>query len=97
MKEVAERQKRFNRNRRAKMAFRNASFLLALLVLIAALLNALGMLPTSANNWITFALSVLTAGVVLMTVWPQKPAAEALADRMKRQAAKSRHQQQKGE
>ncbi len=97
MKEIAERQKRLSQRRRMQAGLRNGSFLVAVLVMIAALLNAFGVLPASANNWITFALSVLTAGVVLVTVWPQKPAAEALADKMKRQAAKSRYQQQKDE
>jgi fatty acid desaturase len=94
MKEVAEQQKRFNQRRRVKLALRNASFLIAMFVMIAALLNALGVFPAWVNNWITFALSVLTAGVVLTAVWPKKSTAEALADKMRRQASKSRQHTQ---
>ncbi len=90
MREVAKRQKQFNQRQRIQAGLLNISFLVAVLVMIAAFLNALGLFPTSANNWITFTLSVLTAVVLLVTVWPKKSASEALADKMRQQASKSR-------
>jgi len=66
MRDVAKRQKRFNQRQRIQSGLRNISFVAAILVMIVAFLNALGVFQASVNNWITFVLSVLTAGVVLV-------------------------------
>jgi len=92
MRVAAKEQKRFNQRQRIQSGLRNISFVVAVLVMIVAFLNALGVFQASVNNWITFALSVLTAGVILVTVWPKKSAGEALADKMRKQASRS-HQQ----
>jgi hypothetical protein len=52
MREVAKRQKRFNQRQRIQAGLLNISFLVAVLVMIAAFLNALGLFPASANNGI---------------------------------------------
>ncbi len=92
MYEHAKRQHTFNTRQRLKQWFAPHAWIPALLTLVAALLVALGVLPTQWTNWILVVLAALSFWTLFIDRRPSKSVSERFLESM--QKSMKQHNQQ---
>ena len=92
MYEHAKRQHTFNTRQRFKQWFAPHAWIPALLTLVAALLVALGVLPTQWTNWILVVLAALSFWTLFIDRRPSKSVSERFLESM--QKSMKQHNQQ---
>ena len=91
MYEQAKRQHTFNTRQRLKQWFAPHAWIPALLTLIAALLIALGVLPTQWSNWILVVLAALSFWTLFIDRRPSKTESEKLLEGMQKSMKQHQH------